>query len=187
MATNPPITVGELANVPAPGSGVSSAWAQQATNRIVHRFATVAARNTAWPAATAGNGAFSVTLDTGTLWQVVAGAWVPMAGPLTAWTRPTFQNSWTDFGSGLPNVQYRKNGDEVEFRGVAKSGTVAVAMFTLPAGFRPPINVFYYPILHNNGTAIGRLDIGADGTVVPGASVTNASLSLEGVRFSVTA
>jgi len=34
MATNPPITIGPFTNVPAPGSGVKSDWAQQITNYV---------------------------------------------------------------------------------------------------------------------------------------------------------
>lgn len=45
-------------------------------NQIVARFATAAARDAAWPAATAGPGAMSVTTDNGTLWTVVGSAWV---------------------------------------------------------------------------------------------------------------
>lgn len=70
MATNPPITIGELSDVPAPGSGVTSQWCQEITRRGVHRFATVAARDAAYPAAAAGVGALCITLDTGTLWTV---------------------------------------------------------------------------------------------------------------------
>ena len=35
MATNPPITIGPFTNVPAPGSGVKSDWAQQITNYVL--------------------------------------------------------------------------------------------------------------------------------------------------------
>jgi hypothetical protein len=37
MATNPPITIGPFANVPAPGSGVKSDWAQQITHYVTER------------------------------------------------------------------------------------------------------------------------------------------------------
>lgn len=47
---NPPITVGELTDVPAPESPINAAFHQEVANRIVHRFATVAALN-AWAAA----------------------------------------------------------------------------------------------------------------------------------------
>lgn len=83
---NPPVTIGELADVPAPGSGVKSAWAQEVSNRVVQRFATVADRDTRWPAATAGRGAMCVTLDTDTLWKVAS-----VAGVLT----------WQQAGAGV--------------------------------------------------------------------------------------
>jgi hypothetical protein len=35
VATNPPITIGPFSNVPAPGSGVKSDWAQQITNYVL--------------------------------------------------------------------------------------------------------------------------------------------------------
>lgn len=40
MATNPPIVIGPFANVPAPGSGVKSDWAQQITNYVTRMAAT---------------------------------------------------------------------------------------------------------------------------------------------------
>jgi len=50
-------------------------------NQVVPRFATVAARDAAWPAATAGVGAVCTTQDTGITW-VARGtpvAWVPQS------------------------------------------------------------------------------------------------------------
>jgi len=73
LAAVPPITIGELADVPAPGSPIASAWAQEISNRVVQRFATKAALDT-WAAA---NGSRAFTVDTGLLWTRVAGAWVP--------------------------------------------------------------------------------------------------------------
>ena len=48
MATNPPITIGPFANVPAPGSGVKSDWAQQITNYVVPTAWTTLALNAPW-------------------------------------------------------------------------------------------------------------------------------------------
>ena len=39
MATNPPISIPPFANVPAPGSGVTSAWAQQITHYVTENLA----------------------------------------------------------------------------------------------------------------------------------------------------
>jgi len=50
-------------------------------NQVVARFATTAARDTAWPAATAGAGAVCVTTDTGKLWEVIGGVWVQPTPP----------------------------------------------------------------------------------------------------------
>jgi hypothetical protein len=63
VATNPPIVIGELADVPAPGSGVKSAWCQEVTNRIHHRFATPAARATAFPAPAIGQASYLTAAD----------------------------------------------------------------------------------------------------------------------------
>jgi hypothetical protein len=76
----PPITIGELTDVPAPGSGISAAWAQEVSGRVRHRFANIAARDAQWPAATAGAGAQCVTLNDnrtytsdGTIWRYPPG------------------------------------------------------------------------------------------------------------------
>jgi len=39
-ATVPPITIGELTDVPTVGSSIASQWAQEVSNRAIHRFAT---------------------------------------------------------------------------------------------------------------------------------------------------
>lgn len=39
----PPITIGELNNVPQPESAIRSPWAQAVSSRVVHRFPTLAA------------------------------------------------------------------------------------------------------------------------------------------------
>jgi hypothetical protein len=53
MATNPPVQIGELTNVPAPGSGVGSSYHQSIAARVMGRFATAAARTSAWAASIA--------------------------------------------------------------------------------------------------------------------------------------
>lgn len=63
-------------------------------NQVVARFPTVAARDAAWPAATAAAGAVSVTTDTGTIWQVVGPAWVAVGTPPTGGT-------WRKAATGL--------------------------------------------------------------------------------------
>lgn len=75
MPANPPITVGELVDVPAPQSPVNAQFHQEVANRITHRFANVAAMN-AWAAA---NGSMAYSADTGFHYARVGGAWVALA------------------------------------------------------------------------------------------------------------
>lgn len=65
-------TIGELTNVPQPGAGVASQWAQDATNRVQHRFASKAALD-AWGSALVGTRA--VTTNDGLSYQRVTGGW----------------------------------------------------------------------------------------------------------------
>jgi len=64
------ITVGELTDVPSPGSPIASKWAQEVSNRVVQRFANKAALDT-WAAA---NG--SVAAVGPALYLRIAGAWI---------------------------------------------------------------------------------------------------------------
>lgn len=77
LALVPPITIGELVDVPAPGSQIAAQWAQEVSARVIHRFANFAALN-AWAAP---SGSFAVTLDTGVLWRRFGAAW----GQQTPW------------------------------------------------------------------------------------------------------
>jgi len=80
MATNPPITIGPFANVPAPGSGVKSDWAQQITNYVLRTAWTAVTFNGNW--ANYGNGYQGVQYrkEGDRVWlrgQAVAGATPP--------------------------------------------------------------------------------------------------------------
>lgn len=57
------VTIGELTDVPDPGSPIGSAWAQEVSKRVVQRFPTISALVAAWPAATAGVGALAVVTN----------------------------------------------------------------------------------------------------------------------------
>jgi hypothetical protein len=125
----------------------------------------------------------------------------------TPWTAVTYQNSWVDYGGGYIGAQYRRVKDEVQLRGLVKSGTTPNAIFTLPAGLWPPYTMILNVMssLHSSvttgaasaGTAhthaitaidevATRLTISAaNGTVAPTSAGTNAWMSLDGVRFSI--
>lgn len=175
MATNPPIAIGEYANVPAPGSGVKSDYHQMVTRRTVHRFATVAARDANYPAATAGQGAICITFDTMTVWIVnAAPAWVALPVP-TAWTAPAFTNGWSDYAGGNQTARYRKIGDQVYLEGMIKGATINTSAFTLPAGFRPLLKQ-QFPQLASAAFSVLVVDVA--GTVTPATgSVANFSIN----------
>lgn len=78
---SPPTTIGELADVPAPSSPVKSAWAQEISNRVLQRFASIAERDAKWPAATAGKGAHCCVTSNLGLFISDGAAWQPF-GPM---------------------------------------------------------------------------------------------------------
>lgn len=67
----------------------------------------------------------------------------------TDWTPVTFTNSWVNFGGVYNTCQYRKVGDIVYLRGLMSSGTIGLASFTLPAGFRPPADLYFSTVSNN--------------------------------------
>lgn len=71
LALTPPITIGELTNVPAPGSQIAAQWAQDASARVVHVFATKAALD----AYAAPNGTYAHDTSTGILWYRFNSVW----------------------------------------------------------------------------------------------------------------
>jgi len=74
----PPITIGELTNVPAPDSPLAAQWAQDVSSRIVQRFPNKAAL-VAWAAPV---GAHAVQADTGVMWRRISTGWTQV----TPWT-----------------------------------------------------------------------------------------------------
>ena len=99
---------------------------------------------------------------------------------------PGFQNSWVNFGSGYPPVAFSKDQyGVVRLRGVAKSGTVATAIFTLPVGARP-VNPSATALIVPCAslTTGGNLTIDNTGIVkAPSAAGSNAFVPLNGVSF----
>lgn len=72
LAANPPITIGELTDVPAPGSAIASQWAQEVSARVLQRFANNAALQ-AWAAP---DGAQAIDLATARTYVRKGGAWI---------------------------------------------------------------------------------------------------------------
>jgi hypothetical protein len=96
---------------------------------------------------------------------------------------PAFQNSWVNNGGGYAPAAYWKDEDGiVTVEGTIKSGTLGVAAFILPPGFRPDQHRLY-PAYSNN--TLGLVQVTSAGQVQPLATGTasNASYSLDAIRF----
>lgn len=95
--------------------------------------------------------------------------------------QPAFANSWVAYGAPYANPSFTKTADGfVQLHGVIKSGTVGLAAFTLPPGYRPTAPI---PCAVVSNGAFGRVDVGSDGTVTPIAPSSNVSVVLDQIRF----
>lgn len=99
----------------------------------------------------------------------------------TAWTAPALLNGWADLGGIWQVVQYRRVGDVVEIRGVIAGGTIGLAAFVLPVGFRPPAALVFAT---DSNLAFGQFSIAANGTVTPNVGAA-AYVGIQ-ASFSVT-
>jgi hypothetical protein len=94
---------------------------------------------------------------------------VTFSGPNTVtpvdsgWITPTLNSGFTSLDTTQYGpIQYRKIGNLVNIQGLTGQSSVAV-VFTLPEGFRPPVDVLFAPPTNGNGA--GRLDIRQNGDV----------------------
>lgn len=116
---------------------------------------------------------------------------MPLSNPAVPvqeiWQTPTLTNGWIHYGSdgtGTYNAAsyWRDSFGVVHLRGLIKSGTIAQAAFTLPAGYRPPARELFLTFSGNPNPIYGRLDIAPNGQVLPWFG-GNAYFSLDGVTF----
>lgn len=111
----------------------------------------------------------------------------PPAEVPTQWTGVTFQNNWVDYGGAVQLVQYRKIGDIVYVRGVMKNGILGSPAFTLPVGFRPPMNMNFIAEAAGSSGVVGAIGFGADGTAIPQSAFgTTGAYFATNVSFSTT-
>ena len=114
--------------------------------------------------------------------------------PTPAWTNATLQNSWVNVSSStFTSARYRLNGDRVEVEGLVGGGAYSVAIFTLPAGYRPSKNFVFTCFGSGANGAIGafRVDVQPDGTVLVQAAAAGTTgppsyMTLTGIQFSIT-
>lgn len=121
------------------------------------------------------------------------GRWIIIGanGYTTPWTNVTFSTGYADYSVGtFGNTQYRRVGDVVYLRGLAKTTSSRAAgdpMFVLPTGFRPSRQELSYVAMYDTATeSPRRIDIYTDGNVKPAPALAIGSyVSLVGMQFSV--
>lgn len=98
------------------------------------------------------------------------------------WIVPTLLNSWVEYGSVYHGPAYMKDHlGFVHLRGLLKNGSSATAaMFTLPEGYRPAERLMFN---QRSSTGSARVDIEADGTVLPGTGASTSYTSISGIYF----
>lgn len=103
----------------------------------------------------------------------------------TAWvTVAAFTGGWVSFDATRP-PQYRKIGDVVFLRGVVKNGAINSSAFTLPAGYRYPVGDMSFIV--DSNAAVGSVNVGSNGNVVPGPLGSNAYFRLDTIFYSTLA
>lgn len=132
-----------------------------------------------------GKGYFDTTLGYPVyLASVKPSVWV--AGPpveaVEAVITPTFLNAWADSGGAFQTTGYWKDpAGVVHLRGLINGGTMGLAAFTLPVGYRPAATESFAQV---SDAAFGALKVLADGSVIPAAG-SNVSFWLSGITFRV--
>lgn len=81
------------------------------------------------------------------------------------WLNPTLTNGWVNSGGSDRNVQYMRKNGIVYVEGMAKSGTLNAAAFTLPPGYRPGGQINRSTIA--SGNVVGRILITGAGVFTP--------------------
>lgn len=109
-----------------------------------------------------------------------------MSGLDTGWRTPSLYRNIVSYGTGDAAPRYKRVGKIVYIEGLVKGGTGiqngdSVAIFVLPARFRPPKRVL---LTSMSNVGVGRVDINPDGTVYH-QNYGLAWTSLSGLCFSV--
>lgn len=100
------------------------------------------------------------------------------------WVTPTLAGTWVSYGAANTPGYFKDSEGVVHLRGLVKTGTINTTLFTLPAGYRPSRTIVRATV--SNGSTLGRLDIRADGVVLP-VTGSNVWYSLDNVTFTAEA
>jgi hypothetical protein len=100
------------------------------------------------------------------------------------WTEVTsFSNSWVNYDTAFNSAAYCKDVmGFVHLRGLVKDGTVDLAIFTLPVGYRPVKREIFTT---QCDSTIARIDVFSTGVVaaIPSTNAGNAWISLDSITF----
>ena len=101
----------------------------------------------------------------------------------TGWESLTLLNSWSNYGSGFNNAQYRKIGKQVFLRGLIRNGTQGSVIAQLSSEYRPSKTNVFAVNSANESNVIGQIRIDSNGNIYAQTVVT--WLSLDGVSFFI--
>ena len=87
--------------------------------------------------------------------------------PDTGLITPTLINGWVSYDTTYAPVRYSRKNNVVTIIGLVKNGTIGLDVFTLPVGFRPPVQLLGATTTSPN--VHGRLDVKTNGGVLPAA------------------
>lgn len=118
-------------------------------------------------------------------WGAPAGPWHNVGGV----GEPAFQNSWSNFAAGFQVARFRLcgGGTQVEVQGMVKTGTLGTAVFTLPAGYRPALQIRFAQnlFLSTSGEPDpSRIDVLANGNVTVTATAGVGTASNTSINFT---
>lgn len=102
---------------------------------------------------------------------------------LPSWSAPTLLNGWVNFGTPYAAAGYYKDDmGIVRLKGVIKSGSTGLNIFTLPTGYRPAEQHIFSGVSNNGSYQLTRIDVHTDGTITMEAG-GNSYLSLSNISF----
>jgi len=102
----------------------------------------------------------------------------------SGWIGAPLTTGWSSYTSGTwGTVSYRKIVNRVYLRGVGLAGSGATStMFTLPVGFRPPVEIQFQVWVSSNSSSI---TIDAGGVVKVAGSFAGTTVSLGQPQFTI--
>ena len=106
--------------------------------------------------------------------------WIPVATCKKAIAISSFQNGWTNYGTGYEPAKYKVIGNLIQLQGLIKNGTTDKAAFTLPAAIRPSYTKIFTSVCP---AGFAQVRINNGGAVIPQCGAANGYVSLDGISY----